>query len=119
MAAGSYLDEGLDRRARAAGGDAAPTAIIAQSDLLAAGVIRAAEELGLRVPDDLSVVGFDGVRVDGLDYDLTTLVQPSQAKGRAAGEAVVRMLAGEHPASVTFTSTFHRGATTAPPRAAD
>ena len=119
VASGSYLDEGLIAGRELLAATPRPTAIIAQSDLLAAGVIRAAEELGLRVPEDLSVVGFDGVRVDGLDYDLTTLVQPSQAKGRAAGEAIVRMLAGEHPTSVTFTSTFHRGATTAPPRLAD
>ena len=94
-----------------------PTAIIAQSDLLAAGVIRAAEEAGLSVPNDLSVVGFDGVRVDGLaPYDLTTLVQPAAAKGRAAGEAVIQMLAGETATPVWFTSDFHRGNTTAPPR---
>ncbi|PPL19770.1 LacI family DNA-binding transcriptional regulator [Microterricola pindariensis] len=93
-----------------------PTAVIAQSDLLAAGVIRAAEELGLAVPADVSVLGFDGVRVDGLaPYDLTTLVQPSAAKGRAAGEALVQMLAGEHPEGTCFSSVFHRGNTTAPP----
>jgi len=93
-----------------------PTAIIAQSDLLAAGVIRAAEELGLRVPDDLSVLGFDGIRVDGLQHDLTTLDQPSVAKGRAAGEAIVRLLAGEPAEPVAFTSTLHIGDTTAPVR---
>ncbi|WP_127791954.1 LacI family DNA-binding transcriptional regulator [Agromyces sp. LHK192] len=92
-----------------------PTAIIAQSDLLAAGVIAAAEELGLDVPGDLSVIGFDGIRVDGLQHDLTTLDQPSAAKGRAAGEAVVRMLAGEEPESVAFTSTLHIGDTAARP----
>lgn len=93
-----------------------PTAVIAQSDLLAAGVIRAAEELGLAVPDAVSVLGFDGVRVDGLaPYDLTTLVQPSAAKGRAAGEALVQMLAGEQPEGTCFSSEFHRGNTTAPP----
>ncbi|TPX01178.1 transcriptional regulator, partial [Schumannella luteola] len=43
-----------------------PTAIVAQSDLLAAGVIRAAEELGIAVPAELSVLGFDGVRLDGI-----------------------------------------------------
>lgn len=93
-----------------------PTAIIAQSDLLAAGVIRAAEERGLSVPGDLSVLGFDGIRVDGLQRDLTTLDQPSVDKGRAAGEAIVRLLAGEVPDPVSFTSTLHIGDTTAPPR---
>jgi DNA-binding LacI/PurR family transcriptional regulator len=93
-----------------------PTAIIAQSDLLAAGVIRAAEELGIRVPHELSVVGFDGVAVEGLwPYDLTTMVQPSVQKGRAAGRAIKEMLAGGDPQPVCFTSTFHLGNTTAPP----
>jgi DNA-binding LacI/PurR family transcriptional regulator len=92
-----------------------PTAIVAQSDLLAVGVIRAAEELGLSVPGELSVVGFDGARVEELgDYDLTTLIQPGVEKGRAAGRAVLDMLAGETPTAVDFTSVFHRGNTTAP-----
>lgn len=119
VAAASYVEEGLIAgRQLLADPDTRPTAIIAQSDLLAAGVIRAAEELGLSVPDDLSVLGFDGVAVEGLaPYVLTTLDQPSSAKGRAAGDAVVALLAGERPASVTFTSTFRPGNTTAPPRA--
>ena len=86
-----------------------PTAVIAQSDLLAAGVIRAAEELGLEVPGDVSVVGFDGVRVDGLwPYDLTTLVQPAVDKGRAAGHAIVEMLEGRVPRPASFTSELRR-----------
>ncbi|MCI2956929.1 LacI family DNA-binding transcriptional regulator [Agromyces atrinae] len=116
VAGGSLIEEGQDAARLLLAAENPPTAIIAQSDLLAAGVIRAAEELGIAVPGDLSVLGFDGIRVDGLPYDLTTLVQPSVAKGRAAGEAVVAMLAGEQPASVGFTSTLHVGATTAPPR---
>ena len=120
-AANSSIEEGLaaGRLLLAGRADSTdrPTAIIAQSDLLAAGVIRAAEEAGLAVPDDLSVVGFDGVRVDGLaPYDLTTLVQPAAAKGRAAGEALIRMLAGDPATPVCFTSEFHLGNTTSPPR---
>ncbi|MDQ0894213.1 LacI family DNA-binding transcriptional regulator [Agromyces ramosus] len=116
VAGASSIEEGLEA-ARALLADPAtrPTAIIAQSDLLAAGVIQAAEELGIRVPGELSVLGFDGIRVDGLQHDLTTLVQPSVAKGRAAGEAIVRMLSGEPPESRCFTSTLHVGDTTAPP----
>lgn len=93
-----------------------PTAIIAQSDLLAVGVIRAAEELGLRVPRDVSVVGFDGVRTDTLiPHDLTTMVQPAAEQGRAAGQAAIDLIEGGSPAGAAFTSVFHRGATTAPP----
>jgi DNA-binding LacI/PurR family transcriptional regulator len=91
-----------------------PTGIVAQSDLLAVGVIRAAEQLGLAVPGDVSVVGFDGARIDS-GYDLTTMVQPAVDKGRAAGRAVNEMLAGREPESVTFTTVFHAGNTTAPP----
>jgi DNA-binding LacI/PurR family transcriptional regulator len=91
-----------------------PTGFVVQSDLLAIGVIRAAEQLGLSVPDDLSVIGFDGARIDS-GYDLTTMVQPAVDKGRAAGRAVIEMLAGRKPDAVSFTTVFHRGNTTASP----
>uniref|UniRef100_UPI0035C86C1E substrate-binding domain-containing protein n=1 Tax=Microbacterium schleiferi TaxID=69362 RepID=UPI0035C86C1E len=111
----SSIDEGLIAGREILAQPDRPTAVIAQTDLLAAGVIRAAEECGLRVPEDLSVTGFDGVEVDGLDaYELTTLVQPAVEKGRAAGAAVVAMLAGDEAASVTFTCTFRTGTTAAP-----
>jgi DNA-binding LacI/PurR family transcriptional regulator len=113
----SSIDEGLaaGRAILAAG---VPTAVIAQSDLLAAGMIRAAEEAGLRVPEDISVTGFDGVTVDGLaPYELTTMAQPATDKGRAAGEAVAAQLDGREAASFRFTCTFRPGNTTAAPRA--
>ncbi|WP_314503142.1 substrate-binding domain-containing protein [uncultured Microbacterium sp.] len=115
-AAGSFIDEGLAAgRELFARPASRPTAVIAQSDLLAAGVIRAAEEAGLRVPEDVSVTGFDGVVVDGLaPYELTTLVQPAAEKGRAAGHAVAAMLAGDTAASIRFTCVFREGNTTGP-----
>jgi DNA-binding LacI/PurR family transcriptional regulator len=115
-AAGSLIDEGLIAgRTLFADPQTRPTAVIAQSDLLAAGVIRAAEEAGLRVPEDVSVAGFDGIAVDGLgEHVLTTAVQPAVEKGRAAGDAVARMLAGEQAASIRFTCTFREGTTTGP-----
>ncbi|MGN8553246.1 UNVERIFIED_CONTAM: LacI family DNA-binding transcriptional regulator [Microbacterium sp. SLM126] len=118
-AAGSFIDEGLAAgRVILADPSMRPTAVIAQSDLLAAGVIRAAEEAGLRVPEDLSVTGFDGIVVDGLaPYELTTLVQPATEKGRAAGHAVAAMLDGGDAASIRFTCEFREGNTTAPPPA--
>ncbi len=116
-AAGSLIDEGvIVGRTLLADRDSRPTAVIAQSDLLAAGVIRAAEELGLRVPEDLSVAGFDGIAVDGLgEHILTTSVQPAVEKGRAAGEQVARMLRGEPAITQDLTCRFRAGSTTAPP----
>ncbi|MCE7481502.1 MULTISPECIES: LacI family DNA-binding transcriptional regulator [Microbacterium] len=116
-AGSSSIDDGvIAGRALLSDPAARPTAILAQSDLLAAGVIRAAEDLGLRVPDDLSVAGFDGIRVDGIGpHMLTTMVQPAVEKGRAAGEQVARMLRGESPESMHLTCRFRAGTTTAAP----
>lgn len=113
---GSSIDEGLAAgRVLFAAPVPRPTAVIAQSDLLAAGVIRAAEEAGLRVPEDVSVTGFDGIPVDGLaPYRLTTLVQAATDKGRAAGAAVAAMLDGREPASVLLTCEFRLGNTSGP-----
>ena len=123
-ASASLVDEGFhSARMLLADADGAlradrPTAIVAQSDLLAVGAIRVAEELGLRVPEDLSVAGFDGISADGLgSLRLTTIAQPALAKGRAAGEQISRMLAGEPGESVHFECVFQQGETTAPPPA--
>lgn len=119
-AAASSIDEGA-RAARLLVAEAAtrPTAIVAQSDLLAAGAVRAAVEAGLAVPGEVSVTGFDGVAVDGIaPYVLTTMVQPAAEKGRAAGEAVAAMLEGRPAASLRFTCAFRAGTTTAEPPAA-
>ena len=117
-AGGSLIDEGF-AAGRAIFADAArtPTAIIAQSDLLAAGIVHAAREAGMRVPEDVSVTGFDGVDVDGIaPAELATLVQPAVDKGRAAGRAVTAMLDGRAAESLTLTCEFREGNTTAPPR---
>ena len=115
VASTSSIDAGLEAGlALLADPTTRPTGVIAQSDLLAVGVIRAAEQLGLEVPGDLSVVGFDGARIDSV-YDLTTMVQPAVEKGRAAGRAVVELLAGGTPKPVDFTSEFHLGDTSGPP----
>ena len=115
VSSGSSINEGYLAGLHLLGYDEHPTAIIAQSDLLAVGVIRAAEELGLNVPGDVSVVGFDGIRLDGeYSYELTTLVQPAVEKGRAAGRAALAMLDGDTPTAVNFTSTLREGSTSGP-----
>lgn len=92
-----------------------PTAVVCQADLLAAGAVRAARALGLRVPEDVSVTGFDGVELPWLDDTLTTVLQPGLEKGRAMGSLVRRALAGERVASETFPVSLRVGDTTAPP----
>jgi DNA-binding LacI/PurR family transcriptional regulator len=92
-----------------------PTGVVAQSDLLAAGVIRAAEALGLRVPQDLSVTGFDGVALPWLDHRLTTIDQPGEAKGRLLGDLARRLLAGEAPGDQPLGVTLRVGDSTSGP----
>ncbi len=65
--------------------DARPTAIVAGNDLMGLGVIQAAAELRLRVPEDLAVVGFDDIEIAGHgNIQLTTMAQQKAAMGRLA-----------------------------------
>jgi len=62
-----------------------PSAVLAMSDAMAIGVLRAARELGLRVPEDLSVVGFDDIDISQhTNPPLTTVHQPIREKGESA-----------------------------------
>lgn len=93
-----------------------PTAVIAQSDVLAAGVLQAAAALGLDVPGDVSVAGFDGADLPWLgSVRLTTVVQPTDEKGRRAAAAAMALVDGTRPADVTLPVSLRIGTTTAPP----
>ncbi len=93
-----------------------PTAVLAQSDVLAAGVLRAAAELGLRVPDDVSVAGFDGADLPWLgEVRLTTVVQPTEEKGRRAAAAAMELVAGRTPPDLLLPVHLRVGTTTGPP----
>jgi DNA-binding LacI/PurR family transcriptional regulator len=73
--------------------DDPPTAMLCFSDVMANGVVRAAEERGLRVPDELSVVGFDDSPLARrMRPALTTVRQPVEAKGRAAAGALTALI---------------------------
>jgi DNA-binding LacI/PurR family transcriptional regulator len=96
-----------------------PTAVVAQSDLLALGAIRAAEDLGLRVPEDLSVTGFDGIDLPWYAGTLTTVLQHGEEKGRQLGAMVQALLAGDTVADLVMPTELRVGTTTAPPAAAD
>jgi DNA-binding LacI/PurR family transcriptional regulator len=92
-----------------------PTAVVCHSDLIASGVVLAARELGLRVPQDVSVAGFDGIELPWLGADvLTTVVQPLTEKGVAVGNLVEDLLAGEEPDHRELPVTLRVGTTTGP-----
>ena len=73
-----------------------PTAIVAASDTQALGVLEAARDAGLRVPDDLSVTGFDDIET--ADFaGLTTIRQPLTLTGRRGVERLVDLIEGRSP----------------------
>ena len=115
----NVLEEGrAAARTLLASGDG-PTAILAMSDLLAFGVMEEAAELGLAVPGDLSVVGFDDVpEAARSNPPLTTVHQPHIEKGLKAGRLLISRLRGEGPAhpEILPTRLVVRGST-APPGA--
>ena len=76
--------------------DDPPTAIFACNDNMAVGVLRAAAEAGLRVPDDLSVVGFDDSELARVTTPaLTTVRQPLEEMGRMAVSLLTRLIDGQ------------------------
>ncbi|ACU37242.1 LacI family DNA-binding transcriptional regulator [Actinosynnema mirum] len=97
-----------------------PTALFACNDLQALGAYRAAREAGLRVPEDLSVVGFDDLPVgDLVDPPLTTVRQPLAEMAAAAAELALALGRGERPPQlgVELATTLTVRRSTAPPRA--
>jgi DNA-binding LacI/PurR family transcriptional regulator len=94
-----------------------PTAIFAGSDLQALGVLEAARGVGVDVPGDLSIIGFDDVEVASY-AGLTSVRQPLVESGRRGTELLLQAVAGEELAARTETLPLElvvRG-TTAPPR---
>jgi LacI family transcriptional regulator len=76
--------------------DDPPTAIFASSDMTAMGVYRVAKEAGVRIPEDLSVVGFDNIRESALlNPPLTTVDQFISKMGALATDMVMRLVKGD------------------------
>jgi DNA-binding LacI/PurR family transcriptional regulator len=91
-----------------------PTAVVCSNDLLAIRCMRAVHQVGLRVPDDMSVAGFDGIGLgEDLTPSLTTIVQPSTEIGQRSVELLVQALAGpgalSHANSLTLDFHFREG----------
>ncbi|WP_433893791.1 LacI family DNA-binding transcriptional regulator [Streptomyces sp. CA-111067] len=96
-----------------------PTAVFAGSDLQALGVLEAAGALGLRTPEDLSVVGYDDVPVAKWSRPaLTTVHQPLRKMAEAASEMLLRLHAGEHTTTrLELATSLVVRKSTAPPAA--
>lgn len=70
------------------------TALFAAADVMAIGAIRALRDAGLRVPEDVSVVGFDGLNIGSyLVPQLTTVIQPVEDMARRSVEILTRCIA--------------------------
>jgi DNA-binding LacI/PurR family transcriptional regulator len=116
-AGGRELDSGEIAAGRLLDQASPPTAILAQNDMLAVGALRAASARGLRVPQDLTVTGFDGADLPLLGRRLTTVQQPLHDRGLQAGRMVGELLAGGSPPSIVLPVSFREGDTSGPPRA--
>jgi DNA-binding LacI/PurR family transcriptional regulator len=107
-------EHGLEGGRMALAADPLPTALIAGTDQLALGAIEAAREAGLRVPEDVSIVGFDDI--PGATWSrpgLTTIRQPLFEKGEVAGRL---LSAGAAPREVVLpVELVVRGSTGPPP----
>ena len=101
------------------------TAVVCTTDSMALGVLEYAREQGIKVPEELSITGFDGIP-EALQEGITTVRQPTQLKGRESGE-MLRALQQEQrgashrtpSAEVILETTFKPGTSIAPPAAED
>ena len=113
-----YVESGARATAALLELDAPPTAIVAASDLMALGAIRAASERGVAVPGELSVVGFDDIQLAGhVQPPLTTLRQDKAGLGARAADALMRLIAGDgaRPEALTLPVELVVRGSTAPP----
>ena len=99
----------------------APSAIFVCSDYAAIGALAAIAEFGLRVPQDISVIGYDGTRLSAMPtVSLSTIVQPIADMGMQAAANLAHALeTGEEPSPSTLVSPrLVQRSTTAPPQGA-
>lgn len=90
-----FTAEGGERAAKALFGRGL-TALFASDDLQAYGAMRAAAETGVRIPDDVSLVGYDDLQFSALaNPPLTTISQPVKDMAAAAAELLLRRMRGE------------------------
>ena len=83
-----------------------PDAIFVASDLMARGALTILAREGIRVPEDIAIMGFDDSPVaTSVSPQLTTMRQPSFAQGERMAGVLLDLLAGRHPRHVTILET--------------
>lgn len=109
-------EEGAEAMAHLLGLPRCPSAVYAHSDEVAAGAIRTIRRVGLRVPEDMSVIGIDDHPIASL-IDLTTVRQPLREQAEQTAAMLVALLRGEPLAarSVLLPTELVVRGTTAPP----
>lgn len=99
-----------------------PTAIVTANNFIAIGAAKAARELGMRVPEDVSIVTFDNARSDSvLDPFFTGIIQPAAEMAELATGMLLDRLAGDYDGAgreVILPTRFEVHDSTAPPHAA-
>jgi DNA-binding LacI/PurR family transcriptional regulator len=106
LTAGISVAEGAHAFDSLPKGKRRPTAVLAMSDMVAIGVMSAAQAAGLRVPEDLSVVGFDDIPMSSwTNPPLTTVRQPTVEKGRLAAHLLIQIIKGRAAESPSPLST--------------
>lgn len=96
-----------------------PTALVCDDDLIAAGACKAARALGLDVPGDLSVTGFDDMLLArAVEPELTTIRLPAEDLGARGMAALLELLEGRRPASVSLPGELVVRASSGPVRGA-
>jgi len=116
LAMPAHTAASADHLRQALAGPDAPTALFCSNDLLATSVIAHLVALGLCVPQDVSVCGFDGVAIGALMVPpLTSVAQPSRQIGATACARLLARLAGGEAGSVRLPHRILPGGTVAAP----
>jgi DNA-binding LacI/PurR family transcriptional regulator len=119
MAEGDWSSHSGYEASRAMLRESRPTAVFAANDQMALGLLRALHESGIRVPEDVSVVGFDDLPESGFfTPPLTTVRQDFRELGQRTMALILRVLAGELDASEPLVEPvlIVRSSTAPPPR---
>jgi len=120
VAHGAFSIEGGRRAMRKLlGSQQPPTGVICSSDVMAIGALLEVRSRGLRVPEDISIVGFDGIDATAwMDPPLTTVEQPIEDMAEMAVNALWSLMEepDRHVPNFLFRPRLRAGGSTAPPR---